>query len=579
MKFRDEVQLIWRYLKPHKKKVYFLTGVVLANATINAVIPYIYGNLVDKAIAGVSLIIVGWGLLLWLALSLISTYLSQIEIKNADLLSVKVNNSFLRQFASHFIALPLSFHRNQKVLKIISRAERAGGGLERIVDDVVFSTLPGFLTVFIALIILFFINGILAVLLFIVLLLYGLVTIWKTQPIIEENKKLHKLYDEAYSDYYEILENADVVKAFSAEKASEQKLKFRYGNIVYGRLSNVLAWTSLTMWQRTIFSIGFVGLFGLGLVFLRQQIISAGNLVTFVGYIALVYRPFGELANNYRIIRRNMAVLEKSLGLYRIKTENEERSDKLIELDQVKGEVEFRGVDFSYPGKNQPQVLFDINFKVKPGQVVALVGESGVGKSTLVDLISGYYLPTSGQVLIDGKDTREVDTQSLRQHIALVPQEVFLFHDTIFYNVKYGNFQASKEQVINASKAAYADSFISGFPEKYNSKVGDRGVNLSVGQKQRIAIARAILRDPKILILDEATSSLDSVTEDLVQRALQSLISGRTTFIIAHRLSTIMDADIIFVLSGGKIVEKGTHQELLKIKKGVYEKLYQAQQF
>jgi len=370
MKFFKEIQLIASYLKPHKKKVYFLSVVVLGNSLINAFIPYIYGNLVDKAIAGAALLVLGGGLLLWLVLSIISTSLSQIEIKNADILAVRVNSSFLRQFASHFMALPLSYHRNQKVWKVIGRAERAGSGLERIVDEVVFSTLPGFVTVLIALIISVFINWVLALVLFVILVMYGLVTIWKTHPIIEENKKLHKIYDEAFSDYWEILENVDVVKSFTAEKSSERKLKSRFGNIVLGRLSNVLAWTALTLWQRTIFSIGFVGLFGLGLVFLKQDIISAGNLVTFVGYIALVYQPFGQLANNYRMIRRNMAVLEKSLRIYQVKTENQERSDKLIELEKVNGEIEFRNIDFFYPGKNQPQVLFDMNFKVKPGQVV-----------------------------------------------------------------------------------------------------------------------------------------------------------------------------------------------------------------
>ncbi|RJR31156.1 ABC transporter ATP-binding protein [Candidatus Parcubacteria bacterium] len=579
MRFKQEAQLIWKYLKPQKKMVYFLSLVVIVNALINAFIPYLYGKLVDQAIAGTGIMVLGVGLLSWLVLSLVAAFLSLVEIKNSDILSVKVNRNFLEEFIEHFLNLPLSFHRNQKIFKIIGRAERAGSGLERIVEDVVFSTLPGFLTVIVALLILTFISPYLSLFLFFVLLVYGMVTIWKTGPIIEESRKLHWLYDEAYSDYYEILENVSVVKSFTAEEQSQNKLKARFSNVIYGRLSNVLAWTNLSGWQQTIFSFGFVSLFGFGLYLLKQEVISAGSLVTFVGYIALVYRPFGELANNYRNIRRNMAILEKSIKLFDIKTENQERGKILIKLSEVRGEVEFRNVNFSYPGKNQPQVLFDINFKIEPGTVVALVGESGVGKSTLVDLISGYYLPGQGQVLIDGFDTREIDVHSLRKHLAVVPQEVFLFHETLYYNLNFGSGTFSHQEIENAAKAAYADSFISFFPENYNSKVGERGVKLSVGQKQRIAIARAILRSPKILILDEATSSLDSITEHLVQSALKQLIFGRTTFIIAHRLSTITHADIIFVLSAGRILEKGRHEELLEIPDGIYKKLFEAQKF
>ncbi|MFH1966867.1 MAG: ATP-binding cassette domain-containing protein, partial [Patescibacteria group bacterium] len=231
-------------------------------------------------------------------------------------------------------------------------------------------------------------------------------------------------------------------------------------------------------------------------------------------------------------------------------------------------------INFGYQKSNK--VLRDINFKVKPGQMVALVGESGVGKTTLADLISRYYIPKQGKILVDGQDIAEVNLESLRKQIAIVPQEVTLFNDTIKNNLRYGRQKATDEEIIEAAKVAHVHEFVQKFDKKYEQLVGERGIKLSTGQKQRVAIARAILRNPKILILDEATSSLDSVTEKLVQDALAKLVKGRTTFVIAHRLSTIQKADLILVLEKGRIIEQGDHQELIN-KGGVYRELNKLQ--
>jgi subfamily B ATP-binding cassette protein MsbA len=215
--------------------------------------------------------------------------------------------------------------------------------------------------------------------------------------------------------------------------------------------------------------------------------------------------------------------------------------------------------------------------EIKPGQVIALVGESGVGKSTTISLISGYYFPTQGSVHIDGIDTRKLDLTSLRQQIGVVPQEVALFNDTLMANIRYGTFGASEADVLRAAKEAHMEDFISALPHKYETIVGERGIKLSVGQKQRVAIARAILRNPSILILDEPTSALDAQTEQIVTGALEKLMHGKTTFIIAHRLSTVRKADMVLVFQKGKIVEKGTHNELVAKEGGVYRRLYDYQ--
>jgi ABC-type multidrug transport system fused ATPase/permease subunit len=245
-------------------------------------------------------------------------------------------------------------------------------------------------------------------------------------------------------------------------------------------------------------------------------------------------------------------------------------------LRNASGRVAFEHVTFRYD-EAQPMVLNDVNFSTEPGEVIALVGESGVGKSTLVQLISGYFFPSKGIVKVEGVDTHSLNLTSLRKQIAIVPQEVALFNDTIYANIRYGAFSASEKEIITAAQRAHAHDFIEKFPNKYKQIVGERGIKLSVGQKQRIAIARAILRDPKILILDEPTSALDAGTEKLITESLEELMQGRTTFIIAHRLSTVRKADKILVFEKGQIVEAGKHDELIQRKDGVYRKLYEYQ--
>ncbi len=224
--------------------------------------------------------------------------------------------------------------------------------------------------------------------------------------------------------------------------------------------------------------------------------------------------------------------------------------------------------------KKDGKVLKNISLNVKAGERIALVGESGVGKSTLIELISAYYFAQKGKVLIDGVNIKKIDLTFLRQNIAVVPQEVSLFNDTIEKNVKYGSFKATEKEVKKAVKDAHANEFINKFPKKYKQVVGERGVKLSVGQKQRVAIARAILRNPKILILDEPTSALDPNIERLITESLERLMERRTTFIVAHRLSTVRKADRIIVFKEGRVVEEGHHRDLIKIRGGVYRKLY-----
>ena len=242
--------------------------------------------------------------------------------------------------------------------------------------------------------------------------------------------------------------------------------------------------------------------------------------------------------------------------------------------EPISGEVIYEGVHFEY--EKERLVLKDINLHATPGEMIALVGPTGAGKSTLVNLLPAFYETTRGKITIDGQDTRSISLASLRRHIAVVSQEPFLFNGTILENIQYGKLDATKEEVVSAAKAANCHGFITELPEGYQSRVGERGVKLSVGEKQRVSVARALLADAPLLILDEATASVDTATERLIQEALERLMEGRTTFVIAHRLSTIRNADQILVLKNGEITERGTHTELLELG-GLYAKLARIQ--
>jgi len=570
MQVNKDIKTLWQYLRKYKKKVYFVSFIAVIASAISAIIPYIYGRLVDDALKPATTLILIFEILgLWLILTLFSNWANRYVDRKSSLIAMDSSNDLFLGLVSHLTKLPVSFHKDKRMGEILRRADRASEYFSRIIEETVFSLMPGLLRLIIAVIVLAYVDWRLSVAVLIVLIFYIIATFLKTKPILETQKKLNKIYEKSFGDIYNALSNINVVKSSAAEKLEEKRNILNFRDIVRKFTVNLGAWMSMSSWQQSIFGFGFVFIFGAGILFLRSNNISAGELVMFVGYVSMVNQPLWQLANNYRMLKNGMVVIRRALKLFKV---NPEKYEVGTELRDVSGEVFFKNVSFCY--KKKRLVLKNINFRVKPGEVVALVGKSGVGKTTLIDLISRYISPTKGKILIDGHDIQNVNLQSLRKSIAIVPQEISLFNDTIKNNIAYGKPNASMKEIIKVSEAANASEFIQKFPKKYKQIVGERGIKLSTGQKQRVAIARALLRDPKILILDEATSALDSVSEKLVQEALKRLIKGRTTFIIAHRLSTISHADKIFVIKKGEIVERGTHQKLMKIKNGIYRNFY-----
>jgi ABC-type multidrug transport system fused ATPase/permease subunit len=313
--------------------------------------------------------------------------------------------------------------------------------------------------------------------------------------------------------------------------------------------------------------------FGGNLVIEKEILIA--DLITFLTLTIFIGGSMSGLGDLYAQLQRTVGASERILEILEEKSEVDIEKEKV--LNPIEGNISFKNVKFSYPSRKDVEVLKGINLEIVSGKKIALVGHSGAGKSTIVQLLMKFYPDFQGEILIDGHDIKAQDVTYLRQNIAIVPQEVILFGGTIFENIAYGNPAASVEEVESAARKANAFEFIEKFPDKFETIVGDRGIKLSGGQRQRIAIARAILKDPAILLLDEATSALDSESEKLVQDALNELMKGRTAIIIAHRLATIRNADQIYVLKDGIIAESGTHESLILKNEGIYANLVKMQ--
>jgi len=371
----------------------------------------------------------------------------------------------------------------------------------------------------------------------------------------------------------EALTGIRIVKAFVAEGHERRRFSQKNWESFRASLKIVRVEALTNPALEVLGGIGILGIIILGSFLVLREILSLGGFLTFIGALISLFQPIKRLGGLNNTIQRGMAGVRRVFELMDTTPDLVEAPDA-IPLGVVQGDVAFWGVSFAYDGI-QP-VLHDVTFEAKPGELVAIVGSSGAGKSTLVNLIPRFYDPSTGRVEVDGIDVRRTTFRSLREQIGMVTQDTILFDDTLYNNITYGQSGAVPERVQEAARVAHAREFIERLPQGYETPIGERGVRLSGGEKQRIAIARAVLRDPPILILDEATSALDTESERIVQEALDKLMKGRTTFVVAHRLSTIIRADKILVLDEGKIVETGTHLDLLNAR-GVYYRLYQKQ--
>ncbi|MCM2356564.1 MAG: ABC transporter transmembrane domain-containing protein [Geobacteraceae bacterium] len=560
------------YSRPYWPRIVVAALASLTVGGMDGVFAYLSGRLVKQLFEQSN-----WQILTWLPLGIVAIFLVRG-------LGRYVNDYFIRtagQLAIQDIRNEL-YRRNIRLGLGYFNRHQVGGLMSRVLNDVsmmqegVAVVITGFFRdgfgALFLLGVIFYLNWKLAIIAFFVLP----ATIYPAQKIGRRIKNVARESQGRMGDLTSILQESyagiKVLKAFGLEEreagkfaaANREFYHFVRKGIKYEGISVPV--------MELLTSLGVAGVFWAGLSMVRSGTLKPENLLSFVAAMVLLYNPVKKLNNLYNNLQRSLGAAERVFEAIAEVPEIVEPPAP-VALSRARGGVEFRNVSFRYQDE---LVLSNINLKAERGELVAFVGPSGAGKTTLVSLIPRFYDATEGAVLIDGVEVRQLALRDLMAQIALVDQETFLFNDTIANNIRYGKPDASDAEVEAAARAAFAHDFILEMPDGYGTGIGDRGVRLSGGQRQRICIARAILKDAPILILDEATSALDSESEQMVQRALNNLMANRTTFVIAHRLSTILHADRIVVLENGAIAGTGRHDQLLA-EGGLYRKLYDMQ--
>ena len=571
----DTLKRIVSYLSPYRGQVAILMIFALASPLINLIPPLIYRYVIDDVLTPRADV----RLLIWPALGLLgimlSTFLFEIisGLMRAEV-SSQTSKDIRGQLYQHVQYMPLRFYGKRQIGNLISRFTNDADRLEMFLLFGIPFMLSNALMLVGTLGVLLYLSWKLTLyaLLPVPLIVVGSLFIWGRMRRIWI--RWHAKWSRLSSHLNESISGIRIVKAFAQEDREAVRFNVRNEELWAVSVSGERNWFIFFAVMNFLVSFGmfFIWYFG-GMQILRGEL-TYGVLMAFVRYLWQLYRPLQFFSQINNFITRAFAGAERIFEI--IDTRSESFDDpEAIPIPQVEGRVSFKDVTFGYdPGK---PVLNEINFDVKPGEMIGLVGKSGVGKSTLINLICRFYDVNRGSVDIDGVDIRKIRLEDLRRHIGMVHQDVFLFDGTIAENIGYGKLEATLDEVVSAAIAAEAHEFIAAKPDGYDTKVGERGNQLSGGEKQRIAIARAILHDPKILILDEATSSLDSATEKKIQTAIARLVKGRTTFAIAHRLSTLRNADRLIVLDNGRVAEVGSHEELMD-RKGIFYNLVHTQQ-
>lgn len=568
---------LYRYIRPFRVEfgvgLFFLFGGSLASLAF----PKLLGDLVNSGTQGNLAESINRIALLLVAILVIQSVFSYFR----TVLFVNVTEKSLANLRqdtyNHLIRLPLKFFEQRRVGELNSRISADIALLQ----DTLTSTLAEFLRQIIIIVggISLLVYTSLELTLFMLAILPAIVLMvfFFGRFIRKYSKQMQKEVAESNTIVEETLQGIRSVKTFTNEFLEMGRYRDRTLEIAKLGMKG-------GRYRGAFYSFVILGLFGAlvaviwkGSGLLAEGTIDSGELFSFVLYSGFIGGNIGGLASVITRIQRFIGATEDLFEIFDVGEEEIEEIPVLEEKDVLSGKISMEDLSFTYPSRPEEEVLHEINVQISENQLIALVGASGAGKSTLTSLLMRLHDPTAGEIWFDGKRSQDIPLSVLRKQIALVPQDIFLFGGTIRENIGYGKPGANDEEIYEAAGKANAMEFIDRFPEKLDTLVGERGTQLSGGQRQRVAIARAVLKDPRILILDEATSSLDSESERLVQDALEKLMQGRTSIVIAHRLSTIRKADQILVLDQGRLVEKGTHAELLKLQSGIYRNLSELQ--
>ncbi len=572
---KETIFRLFGYLLAYRRELVLVLLIMAGTLAISMITPLLMERAVNVHVANkdvTGLLTIGA-----VSLGMFFLYLAGTKARMAVMASVsnRVLVTIRQQLYEHIQTLSFHFFDTRPTGKILARIIGDVNSLKDVLADSVTQLVPDLLTVLCVAVIMVIKNYRLAMaaLIAVPLLAAGMFFIETTahklwQVFRKKNSNLN-----AY--VHEDLSGIRVIQSFAAEKetrkvffelADEQRKAFVDAVVVADGFGPVVEIT----WGLGGFLLYFIGIRIIG-----AENVGIGTFLAFSTYIAMFWSPIRNLANFYNKLTTNISAAERIFDILDTKADIRDR-DGAGKLPQLKGEVEFSHVSFAYADEPEKMILKDVSFKVKPGETIALVGPTGAGKTTIVNLISRFYEAQEGEILLDGHEVSSVTLKSLRSQLGIMTQDNFLCSGTIRENIRYGRLNASDEEVIEAAKAVNAHEFIEKLENGYATEISERGARLSIGQRQLLAFARTMVSKPGILILDEATSSIDTHTERMVQEGIDALLKGRTSFVIAHRLSTIRKADRIFVIDQGKILEEGNHGELMK-KKGAYYQLYQSQ--
>jgi len=567
------IRRLFAYMLPYKGKVLLTLALMLVTTATGLLSPYLMRIAIDqhiqnRNIAGLWMI---GGLLL--AAYVISMICQRYRIRIMSGLSKKILLNMRQELFNHIQTLSFHFFDSRPVGKVLARIISDVNNLHDLFINSVTNLIPDFITLIAVIVIMMVMNFKLA-LAALLILPFLIISMGYVQ---NESRKRWQVVRKKSSNInayiHESFSGIRVTQSFAMEKDTldifqELVLNLRKSWIGAIRVNNAF-WPLVDL----SWALGSVLVYWYGIRLLGGGNISVGTLVAFTGYTGMFWQPIMNISNFYNSLVIAMASAERIFEIMDIEPDIRDLPGA-VPLPPIKGNVEFDHVTFGY--ESDCPVLKDVSFRVKGGETIALVGPTGAGKTTIVNLISRFYDPDEGCVRIDGHDIRKVTLHSLRSQMGIMLQDTFLFSTSIMENIRYGRLDATDEEVIEAAKAVNAHEFIMEMEKNYYTEVSERGSRLSVGQRQLISFARALLANPRILILDEATSSIDTHTEILVQKALEKLLKGRTSFVIAHRLSTIRNADRIMIVNNNTILETGTHEELME-KKGFYYELYMSQ--
>jgi len=570
---RENVSYKWafkEFILPRKKIIGFGLFLILVRSLSGLVLPLATEKLFDTVLPSKNfnwlLILIGviiLALFIQAASSFVLTKVLSVEAQHLiSVLRTKVQQKLLK--------LPISFFDNNKSGALVSRVMTDVEGVRNLVGTGLVQLVGGTITAILSLILLINISPLMTLFTLIPLGIFAFIALkafGKIRPIFRDRGKLNA---EVTGRLTETLNGVRVIKGFNAEEQENKIFESGVEKLFLNVKKSLTATALITSTSALLIGIASAGVMGIGGYFIMGNTLTTGELISFTLLLGFMVAPIVQMSNIGSQLTEAMAGLDRTQELMMME-EEENPEIRTIILDEIKGDIEFENVAFSY--EENKEVLHDISFSAPAGSVTALVGSSGSGKSTIAGLAATFLNPASGKITLDGNDLSHVSLKSYRSQLGVVLQDDFLYEGTIRENILFPRPNATEEQLLAAVKGAYVNEFTDRFDEGLETVIGERGVKLSGGQRQRISIARALLADPKIIILDEATSNLDTESESFIQKSLQELMKDRTTFVIAHRLSTIQKADQILVIEEGNIVERGKHEELISTK-GRYWELF-----